>query len=76
DPSFNVVTCLNGTGIRKSTILDAISFVLGLTNMSTVIAFDFSRFQIADTCDGVTKASVTIVFDNLDGERRRIAYES
>ena len=33
DPSFNVITGLNGTG--KYNILDAISFVLGLTNMST-----------------------------------------
>jgi structural maintenance of chromosome 2 len=34
DSSFNAITGLNGTG--KSNILDAISFVLGLTNMSTV----------------------------------------
>lgn len=34
DPSFNAITGLNGSG--KSNILDAIAFVLGLTNMSTV----------------------------------------
>lgn len=34
DPSFNAITGLNGSG--KSNILDAICFVLGLTNMSTV----------------------------------------
>jgi len=33
DPSFNAITGLNGSG--KSNILDAIAFVLGLTNMST-----------------------------------------
>ena len=34
DPSFNAITGLNGSG--KSNILDAICFVLGITNMSTV----------------------------------------
>ena len=34
DPSFNCITGLNGSG--KSNILDAICFVLGLTNMSQV----------------------------------------
>jgi len=32
DPSFNAITGLNGSG--KSNILDAICFVLGITNMS------------------------------------------
>ena len=36
DPSFNSITGLNGSG--KSNILDAICFVLGITNMSTVRA--------------------------------------
>ncbi len=34
DPSFNAITGLNGSG--KSNILDAICFVLGLTNMASV----------------------------------------
>lgn len=34
DPSFNAITGLNGTG--KSNILDAISFVLGLTDYKEV----------------------------------------
>lgn len=34
DPSFNAITGLNGSG--KSNILDAICFVLGITNMSSV----------------------------------------
>ena len=33
DASFNAITGLNGSG--KSNILDAICFVLGITNMST-----------------------------------------
>ena len=37
DPSFNAITGLNGSG--KSNILDAICFVLGLTNMSSVRVF-------------------------------------
>ena len=36
DSSFNSITGLNGSG--KSNILDAICFVLGITNMSTVRA--------------------------------------
>lgn len=35
DPEFNAITGLNGTG--KSNILDAICFVLGITNLSQVI---------------------------------------
>ena len=34
DPSFNAITGLNGSG--KSNILDAICFVLGITNMTAV----------------------------------------
>ena len=34
DPKFNAITGLNGSG--KSNILDAICFVLGITNLSPV----------------------------------------
>jgi hypothetical protein len=34
DPSFNAITGLNGSG--KSNILDAICFVLGISNLSQV----------------------------------------
>ena len=37
DPKFNAITGLNGSG--KSNILDAICFVLGITNLSQVCAF-------------------------------------
>src|SRR5712672_1420584 len=86
DPSFNAITGLNGSG--KSNILDAICFVLGLTNMSSVrIPHDHNFFSslISSCCHqmraqnqqdliykrgqaGITKASVTIVFDNSDRE--------
>lgn len=35
DPEFNAITGLNGSG--KSNILDAICFVLGITNLSQVL---------------------------------------
>jgi structural maintenance of chromosome 2 len=85
DPSFNAITGLNGSG--KSNILDAICFVLGLTNMSSVrvhsliIFFSltppfFFQMRAQNQQDliykrgqaGITKASVTIVFDNPDRE--------
>lgn len=34
DPTFNAITGLNGSG--KSNILDAICFVLGITNLTHV----------------------------------------
>jgi recombinational DNA repair ATPase RecF len=44
DESFNSITGLNGSG--KSNILDAICFVLGITNMSTVRA---QNLQVRET---------------------------
>ncbi len=41
DPEFNAITGLNGHG--KSNVLDAICFVLGITNLSTV------RIQLEST---------------------------
>ncbi|KAF5390114.1 hypothetical protein D9757_003825 [Collybiopsis confluens] len=73
DPSFNAITGLNGTG--KSNILDAISFVLGLTNMSTMRAQNQADLIYKRGQAGVTKASVTIVFDNSDRSKSPIAYE-
>ncbi|GAW04476.1 condensin complex subunit SMC2 [Lentinula edodes] len=74
DPSFNAITGLNGTG--KSNILDAISFVLGLTNMSTMRAQNQADLVYKRGQAGVSKASVTIVFDNSDKEKSPIAYET
>ncbi|KIK70168.1 hypothetical protein GYMLUDRAFT_34652 [Collybiopsis luxurians FD-317 M1] len=74
DPSFNAITGLNGTG--KSNILDAISFVLGLTNMSTMRAQNQADLIYKRGQAGVTKASVTIVFDNSDKDKSPIAYEN
>ncbi|KAI9507224.1 condensin complex subunit SMC2 [Russula earlei] len=64
DPSFNAITGLNGSG--KSNILDAICFVLGLTNMSSMRAQNQQDLIYKRGQAGITKASVTIVFDNSD----------
>ncbi|KAF8207243.1 condensin complex subunit SMC2 [Mycena galopus ATCC 62051] len=74
DASFNAITGLNGTG--KSNILDAISFVLGLTNMSTMRASNQTDLIYKRGQAGVTKASVTIVFDNSDVSKSPPGHES
>ncbi|KAJ6544185.1 condensin complex subunit SMC2 [Mycena capillaripes] len=74
DSSFNAITGLNGTG--KSNILDAISFVLGLTNMSTMRASNQTDLIYKRGQAGVTKASVTIVFDNSDISKSPTGHES
>ncbi|KAI9882306.1 MAG: 37S ribosomal protein S9, mitochondrial [Watsoniomyces obsoletus] len=73
DESFNSITGLNGSG--KSNILDAICFVLGITNMSTVRAQNLQDLIYKRGQAGVTKASVTIVFDNKDTAKSPIGFE-
>ncbi|KAF9255221.1 condensin complex subunit SMC2 [Marasmius fiardii PR-910] len=73
DPSFNAITGLNGSG--KSNILDAIAFVLGLTNMSTMRAQHQADLVYKKGQAGITKASVTIVFDNSEREKSPVGYE-
>ncbi|KAL8999938.1 MAG: hypothetical protein Q9169_001344 [Polycauliona sp. 2 TL-2023] len=73
DESFNSITGLNGSG--KSNILDAICFVLGITSMSTVRAQNIQDLIYKRGQAGVTKASVTIVFDNYDKKKSPIGFE-
>ncbi|KAJ5728746.1 uncharacterized protein N7483_003254 [Penicillium malachiteum] len=73
DEAFNSITGLNGSG--KSNILDAICFVLGITNMSTVRAQNLQDLIYKRGQAGVTKASVTIVFDNRDTSKSPIGFE-
>ena len=73
DDSFNAVTGLNGSG--KSNILDSIAFVLGISNMSTVRAQNLQDLIYKRGQAGVTKASVTIVFDNGDKKKSPIGFE-
>ncbi|PIL32520.1 hypothetical protein GSI_05223 [Ganoderma sinense ZZ0214-1] len=73
DPSFNAITGLNGSG--KSNILDAICFVLGLTNLSSMRAQNQQDLIYKRGQAGVTKASVTIVFDNSDRSTSPVGME-
>ncbi|KAG7878380.1 hypothetical protein KL925_000222 [Ogataea polymorpha] len=73
DPQFNAITGLNGSG--KSNILDAICFVLGISSMSTVRAANLQDLIYKRGQAGVTKASVTITFDNSDKSKSPIGFE-
>eukprot|EP00579_Thalassiosira_antarctica_P001246 CAMPEP_0201869280 /NCGR_PEP_ID=MMETSP0902-20130614/2848_1 /ASSEMBLY_ACC=CAM_ASM_000551 /TAXON_ID=420261 /ORGANISM="Thalassiosira antarctica, Strain CCMP982" /LENGTH=1207 /DNA_ID=CAMNT_0048394759 /DNA_START=222 /DNA_END=3845 /DNA_ORIENTATION=+ len=73
DTHFNAITGLNGSG--KSNILDAICFVLGITNLSQVRAGNLSELVYKQGQAGVNKASVTVVFDNEDEAGSPVGYE-
>ncbi|KAF2705707.1 RecF/RecN/SMC protein [Pleomassaria siparia CBS 279.74] len=73
DDQFNAITGLNGSG--KSNILDAICFVLGITNMSTVRAQNLTDLIYKRGQAGVNKANVTITFDNRDKKKSPIGFE-
>ncbi|KAM3419837.1 hypothetical protein BST61_g3166 [Cercospora zeina] len=74
DPTFNAITGLNGSG--KSNILDAICFCLGIGKFELLRATGgagdliYKRGQA-----GITKASVTLVFDNADTAKSPIGFE-
>ncbi|KAG2180189.1 hypothetical protein INT43_003978 [Umbelopsis isabellina] len=74
DPEFNAITGLNGSG--KSNILDAICFVLGITNLSQVRASTLQDLIYKRGQAGVTKASVTIVFNNEDRAKSPVGFEA
>lgn len=74
DQQFNAITGLNGSG--KSNILDAICFVLGIASMSTVRAANLQDLIYKRGQAGVTKASVTIVFDNSQKDKSPIGFEN
>ncbi|KAI9206146.1 RecF/RecN/SMC [Polychytrium aggregatum] len=73
DPEFNAITGLNGSG--KSNILDSICFVLGITTLSHVRASSLQDLIYKRGQAGVTKASVTIVFNNDDRNASPPGYE-
>lgn len=73
DASFNCITGLNGSG--KSNILDAICFVLGITSTATMRAQNQQELIYKRGQAGITKASVSIVFDNTDRDRSPPSFE-
>lgn len=72
DPQFNAITGLNGSG--KSNILDAICFVLGISQLANVRAEKLQELVYKQGNSGVTKATVTIVFDNTNKEQSPPGY--
>lgn len=64
DPHFNAITGLNGSG--KSNILDSICFVLGISNLTQVRATNLQELIYKGGNAGITKASVSITFNNMD----------
>jgi structural maintenance of chromosome 2 len=74
DKQFNAITGLNGSG--KSNILDSICFVLGISNLSHVRVGNLSELVYKQGQAGVTKASVTVVFNNQDKSNGPVGYEN
>lgn len=74
DKEFNAITGLNGTG--KSNILDSICFVLGISNLQQVRAQSLQDLVYKSGQAGVTKATVTINFDNTNKDQQPIGYEN
>ncbi|KAH6561365.1 hypothetical protein BASA62_009874 [Batrachochytrium salamandrivorans] len=64
DPEFNAITGLNGSG--KSNILDAICFVLGISTLAHVRAANLQDLVYKRGQAGVNRASVTVIFNNLN----------
>lgn len=73
DPLFNAITGLNGSG--KSNILDSICFLLGITNLSHVRATNLQELVYKNGQAGITKATVSITFDNADKKQSPLGYE-
>ncbi|ESP01316.1 hypothetical protein LOTGIDRAFT_212851 [Lottia gigantea] len=73
DPLFNAITGLNGSG--KSNILDAICFLLGITNLTHVRAGNLQDLVYKCGQAGVSKATVSITFDNKDKKQSPFGYE-
>ncbi|KAG9134427.1 hypothetical protein Leryth_022382 [Lithospermum erythrorhizon] len=69
----NAITGLNGSG--KSNILDSICFVLGITNLQQVRASNLQELVYKQGQAGITKATVSIVFDNWDRNTSPLGYE-
>lgn len=73
DQLFNAITGLNGSG--KSNILDAICFVLGLSNMSLARCTTLRELIFKNGQAGIHKAIVTVTFDNTDKDQSPTGYD-
>ncbi|XP_038626289.1 structural maintenance of chromosomes protein 2 [Tachyglossus aculeatus] len=73
DPLFNAITGLNGSG--KSNILDSICFLLGISNLSQVRASNLQDLVYKNGQSGITKATVSITFDNADKSQSPLGFE-
>ncbi|KAL6548040.1 Structural maintenance of chromosomes protein 2-2 [Orobanche hederae] len=65
----------NGSESGKSNILDSICFVLGITNLQQVRAANLQELVYKQGQAGITKATVSVVFDNSDRSRSPLGYE-
>ncbi|KAM6036476.1 structural maintenance of chromosomes protein 2 [Theristicus caerulescens] len=74
DPLFNAITGLNGSG--KSNILDSICFLLGITNLSQVRASNLQDLVYKNGQAGISKATVSITFDNSDKKLSPLGFET
>uniref|UniRef100_A0A8C0UXQ4 Structural maintenance of chromosomes protein n=1 Tax=Cyanistes caeruleus TaxID=156563 RepID=A0A8C0UXQ4_CYACU len=74
DPLFNAITGLNGSG--KSNILDSICFVLGISNLTQVRASNLQDLVYKNGQAGITKATVSINFDNSNKSQSPLGYEA
>ena len=74
DREFNAITGLNGSG--KSNILDAICFVLGISNLSQVRASNLQELIYKQGQAHIKKATVSVVFDNTDPSQSPVGFES
>uniref|UniRef100_A0A674CMB3 Structural maintenance of chromosomes protein 2 n=1 Tax=Salmo trutta TaxID=8032 RepID=A0A674CMB3_SALTR len=77
DPLFNAITGLNGSG--KSNILDSICFLLGITNFNVsgeVRAANLQDLVYKNGQAGITKATVSITFDNANKSQSPLGFET
>ncbi|KAM9367980.1 structural maintenance of chromosomes protein 2 [Phaethornis superciliosus] len=74
DPLFNAITGLNGSG--KSNILDSICFLLGISNLSQVRASNLQDLVYKNGQAGISRATVSITFDNSDKKVSPLGFDS
>merc|ERR1739848_167850 len=74
DKLFNAITGLNGS--EKSNILDSICFLMGISQLSHVRASHLDELVYKNGQAGITRATVSITFDNRDKKSSPIGYDS